>query len=167
METQINGPAFIASNHEAAVSIGKHCAIAHNLRIRSRDHYTGYINMQRKFQNTYNHPKVTTTKGPVNIGHGVWIGDNVIVLSGVQIGNGAVIGAGSIVTKNIPPYAIAVGNPARVIKKRFSEQIIEQLLEIEWWDWSEEKIINNKRFFETDFSKIGSDDNFDIQNIII
>jgi virginiamycin A acetyltransferase len=165
--THINGPSFIASCEEARVEIGKYCAIAHNLRIRTRNHYTGYINIQHSFQRRYNYPELAINKGLVVIGHGVWIGDNVTILPGVQIGNGSVIGAGSIVTKSIPPYSIAVGNPAKVIKKRFSEYIIEQLQEINWWDWSEEKIENNRRFFETDFSQINESEMFDISKIIV
>ncbi len=70
------------------------------------------------------------------IGNDVWIGVGAIILPGVKIGDGAIIGGGSIVTKDIPPYAIAVGNPARVIKYRFTPDIIEKLLEIKWWQYS-------------------------------
>jgi virginiamycin A acetyltransferase len=166
-ETYITGPALIDSSKNAPVTIGKYCAIAHNLRIRTKNHYTGYINMQHTFQRRYNFPELVRTKGAITIGNGVWIGDNVTILPGVEIGNGAVIGAGSIVTKNIPPYCIAVGNPAKVIKKRFSDQIVEQLQEIKWWDWSEEKILNNRRFFETDFSQIKEDEILAINKIIV
>ena len=68
------------------------------------------------------------------IGNDVFIGRNVIILDGVTIGDGAVIGAGAIVSKNIPPYAIAVGNPIKVVKYRFSQEIIDQLLELQWWN---------------------------------
>jgi phosphonate metabolism protein (transferase hexapeptide repeat family) len=75
-----------------------------------------------------------------HIGHDVWLGHNVVIMGNVTIGNGAVIGSGAIVTKDIPPYAIAVGNPARVIKYRFDEKTIEALEKISWWDWEHEKI---------------------------
>nr|WP_246566018.1 CatB-related O-acetyltransferase [Tissierella simiarum] len=77
------------------------------------------------------------------IGNDVWIGSNAVILRGVKVGNGAVIGAGAIVTKDVEPYSIVVGNPARVIKKRFSEQIIESLEKIQWWNWSKEIIRKN------------------------
>lgn len=87
------------------------------------------------------------SKGGIHIGNDVWIGLNAIVLSGVSIGTGAVIGAGSVVTKNIPPYAIAVGNPAKVIRFRFSTEIIEQLLNSEWWLLPDEKLLELETYF--------------------
>lgn len=165
--SQINGPAFIASYEESPVIIGKYCAIAHNLRIRTRNHYTGYISMQRIFQGRHGFPELSQTKGPVIIGNAVWIGDNVTILPGAQIGDGAVVGAGAIVTKNIPPYAIAVGSPAKVIKMRFNEKIVKQLVDINWWDWTEDKIARNKAFFSTDFSKIKVEDDVNIYQIIV
>ena len=77
------------------------------------------------------------------IGSDVWIGHGATILSGVTIGDGAVIGARAVVASNIPPYAIAVGNPARIIKYRFSQEIIDKLLHVAWWNWGEEKIKQN------------------------
>jgi len=74
------------------------------------------------------------------IGNDVWIGARVTILDGVKIGDGAVIGAGSVVTKDVPPYAIVVGSPARVIRYRFDNYIIEKLLSIQWWNWPLDKI---------------------------
>ncbi|TPK90364.1 CatB-related O-acetyltransferase [Mesorhizobium sp. B2-4-12] len=82
----------------------------------------------------------TVGKGPITVGHDVWIGARSVILSGVTIGNGAVIGAGSIVTREIPPYAIAVGNPARVMRYRFAPDVIERLQSLKWWDWSDDLI---------------------------
>ena len=70
------------------------------------------------------------------------------MISGVKIGNGAVIGSHSVVSKDIPPYAIAVGNPAKVIKYRFSEELIRKFQAIKWWNWSFEKIAENENFFD-------------------
>ncbi len=83
------------------------------------------------------------TKGDTVVGHDVWLGYDAMVLPGVTIGDGAVIGARSVVTSDIPPYAIAAGNPARVIKQRFSDADIARLLAIQWWHWEIEKITRN------------------------
>lgn len=79
----------------------------------------------------------------VIVGHDVWIGKGATIMGGVKIGNGAVIGAGAVVAKDIPPYAIAVGNPARVVKYRFDEATIKKLLAVKWWNWSLEKLADN------------------------
>lgn len=83
------------------------------------------------------------TKGDIIIGNDVWIGHNVTILSGVKIGDGVVIGACAVVSKDIPPYAIAVGNPIRVIKYRFDPVTIEKLLKIAWWDRGEAFVLQN------------------------
>lgn len=85
--------------------------------------------------------KFSKTKGDIVVGNDVWIGSAAYILSGVTIGDGAVIGARAVVAKDVPPYAIVVGNPARVIKYRFEPDIIEKLLKIQWWNWSDEEIM--------------------------
>ena len=82
-------------------------------------------------------------KGDTIIGNDVWIGQNVTILPGVHIGDGAIIGANSVVTKDIPAYHIAGGNPCRIVRKRFDEELINYLEEIKWWNWEEEKIFKN------------------------
>ena len=82
-------------------------------------------------------------KGDTVIGNDVWIGQNVTVLPGVHIGNGAIIGANSVVTKDVPAYHVAGGNPARIIRKRFDDQTIDFLQQLKWWDWPAEKIFDN------------------------
>ena len=81
-----------------------------------------------------------TSKGDVVIGNDVWIGYGSTILSGVEIGDGAVIASGSVVTKSIPAYTIVAGVPAQVMRKRFNEDIVEKLLEMRWWDWPYEQI---------------------------
>lgn len=154
--TRINNASYIDN-----CEIGAFCALAGRLIVRSSNHSVNYPNVQDWVQRNLICSKTLVagySKGRLRIGNAVWIGDSVIILSGVTIGNGAVIGAGSVVTKSIPDFAIAVGNPAKVIKYRFSKDIIELLCQVSWWEWSEEKIKKNKKFFETDFSAVSNED---------
>ena len=93
-----------------------------------------------KFPKAKNIKNFIYSKGDINIGNDVWIGAKSIILSGLTIGDGAVIGAGSVVSSSIKPYSIVAGNPAREIKKRFNEDVIEKLLKIKWWNFSDEKV---------------------------
>ena len=89
------------------------------------------------------------------MGNDVWIGQNVTVLPGVHIGDGAIIGANSVVAKDIPAYHIAAGNPCKIIRKRFDDELIDYLLKLKWWDWSAEKIFRNLEVLcSGDLSKI-------------
>jgi virginiamycin A acetyltransferase len=135
------------------VKIGKFCSIAEGVQLHL---HTGHRNdwvTTYPFSRTDHElwPEVAhlsrletvPAKGDIIVGNDVWIGTDVKILSGVTIGDGAVIGAGAIVTKDVPPYAIAVGSPARVVKKRFDDAMIEKLLKIQWWHWPVEKIREN------------------------
>ena len=82
-------------------------------------------------------------KGDTVVGNDVWIGQNVTVLPGVHIGDGAIIGANSVVAGDIPPYTVAAGNPCRVIRNRFDAELTDYLLNLRWWDWEPEKIFRN------------------------
>ena len=144
--TGINGKIRIIGGSK--VIIGKYCAIGSDIKIISSNHDISKANLQAKFAMENFQQSIDVVKEEITIGNNVWIGDSVIILPGVQVGDGAIIGAGSIVTKNIPPFAISVGNPAKVIKFRFDEKIIKQLVEIKWWNWSKQKILKNKDFFQ-------------------
>ena len=96
------------------------------------------------------------TKGNVVIGNDVWIGHNAIIVGEVNVGNGAIIAAGSVVTKDIPPFSIVAGVPAKVIKKRFSNDIINEIEFLKWWDFSKEELIQIKNLFFKDLNKINS-----------
>ena len=88
-------------------------------------------------------------KGDIVIGNDVWIGYEAIILAGVTIGDGAILGARAVVTKDIPPYTIVGGTPARPIRKRFSEEDIDRLLQLNWWDWPKERIAENISAIQT------------------
>ena len=133
------------------LSIGSYCSLASGITIwLGSEHITDWVS-------TYPFDQIadfkvasnTITKGDVNIGNDVWIGFGATILSGVTIGDGAIIGAKSVVSKNVDPYAIVAGNPCKVIRKRFSDDIIERLLEIKWWDWPKDKILGNMSYFTT------------------
>ena len=95
------------------------------------------------------------SKGDTIIGNDVWLGRNAVIMPGVCIGDGAVIAAEAVVVSDVPPYSIYGGNPAKLIKKRFSDDIIYTLLDIKWWDWDYEKISRNvDAIFNTDISKL-------------
>lgn len=79
-------------------------------------------------------------KGDIIVENDVWIGAKSTIMSGVKIQNGSIVGANSVVTKDVPPYSIVVGNPAKVVKYRFTEKQIESLLKIKWWEWTEDRI---------------------------
>lgn len=82
-------------------------------------------------------------KGDTVVGNDVWIGQNVTVMPGIHIGDGSIIAANSVVTKDIPPYSIAGGNPCKLIRKRFDDDLTAYLLNLRWWDWDADKIFRN------------------------
>ncbi|WP_196592584.1 CatB-related O-acetyltransferase [Pectinatus sottacetonis] len=129
------------------VLIGRYCSLAHRLTFEiglNHDYrqVTTYPFIDIMKKDNFNHYK-NANHYQVIIGNDVWIGCNVVILGGTRIGNGAVIGAGAVVSGNVPPYAVVVGNPAKVIKYRFDKDIIDRLQKIKWWYWDIEKIKKN------------------------
>jgi acetyltransferase-like isoleucine patch superfamily enzyme len=132
------------------LKIGNYCSITndtviflggeHKIEWVTTYPFSAFSDKWPNAKNIKGHPN---SKGDVIIGNDVWIGHGVTILSGVTIGDGAVIGAGSVVIKDIEPYTIAGGSPARPIRKRFSDEVIRKLLKIAWWDWPVEKVQEN------------------------
>lgn len=150
MESTIDDYSYTAGNvHVVYSDIGKFCSIANSTVInpgnhpmwRVTQHHCTYRRIQYGFDTTDDQEFFNWRRQHKCIlGHDIWIGHGAVILPGVNIGTGAVIGAGSVVTKDIPPYAVAVGVPAKVIKKRFDEATIDKLLASEWWNWPREKL---------------------------
>lgn len=153
------------------VKIGNYVSIANYFKIGLGIHPTNYISTCQLFYNSSNHLKITLTdktlfngseSGTSEIGNDVWIGENVIVMSGIKIGDGAIIGAGAVVTKDVPNYAIVGGVPAKIIRYRFSEKVIKSLLKLKWWDKEIEWLKLNQRYFQKSISE--EDDISDLIN---
>lgn len=140
-------PETLCEHDNARLQIGNFCSIAKNIKIYlGGNHRTDYVttfpfgHIHKQVFNNFDGRGHPSTRGDVIIGNDVWIGDNVTIMSGVTIGDGAVIANKSHVVKNVEPYSLVGGNPAKLIKYRFTAEQIEKLLEIKWWYWDDEKI---------------------------
>ena len=140
---------FAGYNQVFYANIGKFCSVASFARINTTNHPTYDRIAQHHF--TYRSKRFgfgeddavffEQRKGKaVTIGNDIWIGHNAIIMPGVTIGNGAVIGAGAVVTKDVEPYSVVVGVPAKKINMRFSEELIAKIEQSKWWDWEHETI---------------------------
>lgn len=152
---------YIAANTEIEnAEIGKFCSIADHCRIGMSGHSLDYLSTSPIFtqrinalQDKWVEKDVFEHKSDeerVYIGNDVWIGSHVLINGGVKVGDGAVIGAGAVVVKDVPPYAIVGGVPAKLIRYRFSPEIIDGLVKVKWWSLPEEQIKNNIRLFQSD-----------------
>lgn len=139
-----------------AVEIGSFCSISWNVSATGNQHDYHKLTVH-PFAHLASFGLVEESgehdKRIIRIGNDVWIGANACILPGVTIGDGAVVGAGAIVTKDIPPFAIVVGNPARVIKYRFSEEQIDIILQTRWWDWPENLLKEHIDLFKSQIDK--------------
>lgn len=142
-------------NHDRLV-IGKYCSIACGARflfnsanhtMRSLSTYTFPI-----FYEAWGHhmspAEAWDNKGDIVIGNDVWIGYEAVILAGVTIGDGAIVGARAVVTKDVPPYTIVGGVPARPIRRRFSDKTVDTLLQLRWWDWPDEQVAEGMQFIQ-------------------
>lgn len=135
-------------------TFGNYCSIARKIYIRNRNHPLSYKSVHPLFFNSNLNPMVSDTLEytPLIIGNDVWIGHNAIIMPNVNlISDGAVVAAGAVVNKNIPPYAIVVGNPARIVRYRFSEDIIKKLLNEKWWEKDFEDLKKDIDHFMSEF----------------
>lgn len=150
------------------VSIGKFCSISSNVDIGLASHPYTYVSTSPVFLSGVNVFHKHLSLQPIEyepyestqIGNDVWIGNSVKIIGGVVIGNGAIIGTSSVVTKDIPPYAIVVGIPAKILKYRFDDSFINFLQDIKWWDLDENhvsflaKYMNNPELFKQKYYEI-------------
>jgi acetyltransferase-like isoleucine patch superfamily enzyme len=147
---------YIAKNGSINnAKIGKFCSIGQNVMIGQGIHPTNFVSTHPIFYSTRKQSQIQLVSRNrfieyknVVIGNDVWIGSNVIICDGVKIDNGAIIGAGSVVRRNVNAYEVVIGNPAKVIRKRFSCEIIKKLLNNPWWAWEDDKIFNNVTKFK-------------------
>lgn len=139
-------------------TVGKCCSLGPNLFCGWGIHPTNGISSHTMFYSTKKQSGITLSKEdkiveqkPITIGNDVYVGANVTILDGVTIGDGAMIGAGAVVSKDIPPYAIAVGCPIKIVKYRFDEETRKKLQETRWWDFPEDQLQDvEKMFFDID-----------------
>lgn len=121
----------------SVAEIGRYCSIGRNvtLGLNPRNHPLDWVSSSTQFSGHYQR-KIT----PLVIGHDVWIGDNAVIMAGINVGHGAVIGCNAVVTKNVMPYQIVAGNPARPIRLRFSDSLVEEILSTQWWRYDKKEL---------------------------
>ena len=141
-------PKVVSFDTNARLKIGKFSSIAGDVLIilGNGTHHLDWMTLY-PFPEFWKSAKYlaqrSTTDGDVSIGNDVWLCQGCTILSGVTIGDGAVVGARAVVTHDVPPYALAVGNPASVVRYRFDQDTIDRLMKIRWWDWPKDKIIEH------------------------
>lgn len=136
--------------HNANCQIGKFCSIAENVNIYlGGNHNVNWIttfpfgHIHKNIFNKFDGKGHPSSNGNIIIGNDVWICSNVTIMSGIKIGDGSVIAMNSHVVKDVEPYTLVGGNPAKFIKHRFTQEQIQQLLKIKWWEWEDDKINDN------------------------
>lgn len=144
----VNGDKLIVGNFCSIACRAKFIMTSGNHTMKSLSTYTFPI-FGEEWNEELKPKDAWDNKGDIVIGNDVWIGYEAVIMSGVKIGDGAVIGTRAVVANDVPPYAIVGGVPAKVIKKRFSNNIISKLLKIKWWNWEYEKIQSNIQYIQS------------------
>lgn len=143
---------LVAWKHQDSIDVGKFCALASGVRLLAGGNHPldSICSYPLALMKTPPSPPGEFLEGEhIVIGNEVWIGTNAIVIGNVNIGSGAVVGAGSVVVRDIPPYAVAVGSPARPVRFRFSSEEIDRLLHLSWWDWPDDLVLSAAPLLET------------------
>lgn len=156
-------PAIILFSSEDRVVIGNYCSISGGCQLVAGGEHNTRVTSTFPFKVYYGQDPGATAadparvryadavyKGPLVIGSDVWIGLGAVILSGVTVGHGAVIGACAVVASDVPPYAIVVGNPARVIRHRFPDDVVAGLLRARWWDWHPDRVAEYQPLLQGD-----------------
>lgn len=136
--------------HGGTITVGRYCQLGPEVAIYALDHPLGHVTTYVNLAFPGAPRREHLSEQIVEIGNDVWIGHGAIVVGSVKIGDGAVVGAGAVVVKDVAPYAIVAGNPARVVRARFPEDVVEMLLELRWWDWPDERIAKHEALFAID-----------------
>ena len=162
--TKIGRHTFAGNSSFPQCKIGRFCSIGTKAGVIMSSHPTDFVSSWPGFFDTCLSPETIrhfndnlhfdefprhSSGAAVLIGNDVWIGNNVSILAGVEIGNGAIVGANALVTKNVPPYAIVGGVPAKIIRYRFSNEDIHYLENLSWWDWTDEQIQKYAKHFSS------------------
>ena len=134
------------------ISIGKYCQLGVDVALHATNHPISYMTTYINKNLFDGELKSLKQENVIAIGHDVWLGHGVIIVGNVTVGNGAIIAAGSVITKDVEPYAIVAGVPAKEIRKRFSDTIIQEIETLQWWDKSEQELEKIKPLFFKDFS---------------
>jgi acetyltransferase-like isoleucine patch superfamily enzyme len=147
--TSICGPNTDIYTAINKVKIGSFCSIARNVSFQEYNHHLNKVSTYNIIGNLLegNDYEDKYSKGDIVVENDVWIGTQTVILSGSFISNGVIVAANSVVNGFVPPYAIIGGSPAKIIRYRFSEDIIKELLELKWWEWDVAKIKSNETFF--------------------
>lgn len=147
--TSLWGPNIDIHSMLNPVRIGSFCSIARNVSIQEYNHRmercSTYFFSSNVFDEGMEHD--IASRGPITIGNDVWIASQVVICSGATIGDGAVIGANSVVLGEVPPYAVVAGSPAKILRYRFEEHIVERLIALKWWEWDDKRILRNRELF--------------------